>query len=114
MESSVQFIYVFCRSLSDEYGCPCSTYCGGPHATFECQPMNQSFYNSNASRFDQIQPPQYSIVHQSPPETDMEVLQAREDLMEAMQAFLKKYDHIPPKEKCMALALVGERFLKVK
>ncbi|GJU76249.1 hypothetical protein Tco_1273319 [Tanacetum coccineum] len=26
MESSVQFICVFCRSLSDEYGCPCSTY----------------------------------------------------------------------------------------
>ncbi|GKC43152.1 hypothetical protein Tco_1060874 [Tanacetum coccineum] len=162
MESSVQFICVFCGSLSDEYGCPCSTCklcgndahygydcpsqvpfvynqdpcfnqnldnfpqtspsfpqqylccedCGGPHATFECQPMNQSFYNSNSSGFDQIQPPQYSVVHQSPQETDMEMLQAREDLMEAIQAFLKKYDHIPPKEKCMALALVGERFLK--
>ncbi|GJX63478.1 hypothetical protein Tco_0296378 [Tanacetum coccineum] len=42
------------------------------------------------------------------------MLQAREDLMEAIQAFLKKYDHIPPKEKCMALALAEERFLKVK
>ncbi|GJW63946.1 hypothetical protein Tco_0115830 [Tanacetum coccineum] len=164
MESSVQFICVFCGSLSDEYGCPCSTCklcgndahygydcpsqvpfvynqdpcfnqnldnfpqtspsfpqqylccedCGGPHATFECQPMNQSFYNSNSSGFDQIQPPQYSVVHQSPQETDMEMLQAREDLMEAIQAFLKKYDHIPPKEKCMALALAEERFLKVK
>ncbi|GJW05156.1 hypothetical protein Tco_1564012 [Tanacetum coccineum] len=72
MESSVQFICVFCGSLSDEYECPCSTY---------------------------------FVVHQSPQETDMEMLQAREDLMEAIQAFLKKYDHIPPKEKCMALAL---------
>ncbi|GJT20862.1 hypothetical protein Tco_0890799 [Tanacetum coccineum] len=164
MESSVQFICVFCGSLSDEYGCPCSTCklcgndahygyycpsqvpfvynqdpcfnqnldnfpqtslsfpqqylccedCGGPHATFECQPMNQSFYNSNSSGFDQIQPPQYSVVHQSPQETDMEMNQAREDLMEAIQAFLKKYNHIPPKEKCMALALAEERFLKVK
>ncbi|GKB83095.1 hypothetical protein Tco_0949990 [Tanacetum coccineum] len=26
MESSVQFICVLCGSLSDEYGCPCSTY----------------------------------------------------------------------------------------
>ncbi|GKA50806.1 retrovirus-related pol polyprotein from transposon TNT 1-94 [Tanacetum coccineum] len=34
--------------------------------------------------------------------------------MEAFQAFLKKYDHIPPREKCMALLLAGERFLKVK
>ncbi|GJS35885.1 hypothetical protein Tco_0534267 [Tanacetum coccineum] len=34
--------------------------------------------------------------------------------MEAIQAFLKKYDHIPPKEKCMALLLAEEIFLKVK
>ncbi|GKA28124.1 hypothetical protein Tco_0714292 [Tanacetum coccineum] len=44
----------------------------------------------------------------------MEMLQAREDLIEAIQAFLKKYDHIPPKEKYMDLALAEERFLKVK
>ncbi|GKB87950.1 hypothetical protein Tco_0960222 [Tanacetum coccineum] len=136
MESSVQFICVFCGSLSDEYGCPCSTCklcgneahygydclsqvlfvynqdpcfnqnldnfpqtspsfpqqylccedCGGPRATFQCQPMNQSFYNSNSSGFNQIQPSQYSV----------------------------KYDHIPPKENCMALLLAEERFLKVK
>ncbi|GKE42977.1 hypothetical protein Tco_1470261 [Tanacetum coccineum] len=42
------------------------------------------------------------------------MLQARENLMNAIQAFLKKYDHIPPKEKCMDLALAEERFLKVK
>ncbi|GJY37704.1 hypothetical protein Tco_0424068 [Tanacetum coccineum] len=34
--------------------------------------------------------------------------------MEAIQAFLKKYDHIPPREKCMGLWLAEERFLKVK
>ncbi|GKF09763.1 hypothetical protein Tco_0043987, partial [Tanacetum coccineum] len=43
----------------------------------------------------------------------MEMLQAREDLIEVIQVFLKKYDHIPPKEKCMALLLAEERFLKV-
>ncbi|GJT51746.1 hypothetical protein Tco_0977903 [Tanacetum coccineum] len=42
------------------------------------------------------------------------MLQARETLMEAIQAFLKKYDHIPPREKSMALLLAEERFLKVK
>ncbi|GJS11730.1 hypothetical protein Tco_0368526 [Tanacetum coccineum] len=42
------------------------------------------------------------------------MLQARENLMEAIQAFLKEYDHIPPKEKCMALLLADERFLKIK
>ncbi|GKG14702.1 hypothetical protein Tco_0354302 [Tanacetum coccineum] len=34
--------------------------------------------------------------------------------MEAIQAFLKEYDHILPNEKCMALLLDEERFLKIK
>ncbi|GJR27191.1 hypothetical protein Tco_1103423 [Tanacetum coccineum] len=49
-----------------------------------------------------------------PQETDKEILQAREDLMEAIEAFLKEYDHIPPNEKCMTLLLAEERFLKIK
>ncbi|GKB18578.1 hypothetical protein Tco_0852501, partial [Tanacetum coccineum] len=42
------------------------------------------------------------------------MLHARENLMEAIQVFLKKYDQIPPKEKSMALLLAEERFLKIK
>ncbi|GJW08698.1 hypothetical protein Tco_1571121 [Tanacetum coccineum] len=45
---------------------------------------------------------------------DTEMLQARENLMETIQAFLKEYGHIPPEEKCMALLLAEERFLKIK
>ncbi|GKA97975.1 hypothetical protein Tco_0825869 [Tanacetum coccineum] len=45
---------------------------------------------------------------------DTELLQARENLMETIQAFLKEYDHIPLEEKCMALLLAEERFLKIK
>ncbi|GJX09237.1 hypothetical protein Tco_0199096 [Tanacetum coccineum] len=44
----------------------------------------------------------------------MEMLQARENLMEVVQAFLKKYDQVPPKAKSMALLLAEERFLKIK
>ncbi|GJX88380.1 hypothetical protein Tco_0340394 [Tanacetum coccineum] len=76
--------------------------------------MNQDFYNSNLSGFDQYQPPQFPNNHQFPQEKSKEILQAREDLMEAIQAFLKEYDHIPPNEKCMALLLAEERFLKIK
>ncbi|GJS68895.1 hypothetical protein Tco_0683460 [Tanacetum coccineum] len=43
-----------------------------------------------------------------------EILQAQENLMEAIQAFLKKYDQIPPKEKSMTLLLAEERFIKIK
>ncbi|GJV84448.1 hypothetical protein Tco_1524346, partial [Tanacetum coccineum] len=91
----------------------CCENCGGPHATFQCQPMNQDFYNSNPSGFDQFQPPQF-IVNYPHQETSKEILQAREDLMESSQAFLKEYDHILPNEKCMVLLLAEERFLKIK
>ncbi|GJW68724.1 hypothetical protein Tco_0123148 [Tanacetum coccineum] len=53
---------------------PCCENCGGPHETFQCQPMNQNFYNSNSSGFDQFQPPQYSDVHQPPEEISIEEL----------------------------------------
>ncbi|GKF47462.1 hypothetical protein Tco_0137264, partial [Tanacetum coccineum] len=91
----------------------CCKNCGGPHATFQCQPMNQDFYNSNLSGFDQFQPPQFPTNY-PPQETSKEILQAQKDLMETIQAFLKEYDHIPPNEKCMALLLAEERFLKIK
>ncbi|GJU02392.1 hypothetical protein Tco_1112730 [Tanacetum coccineum] len=41
------------------------------------------------------------------------MLQAKENLMETIQAFLKEYDHIPPEEKCMALLQAEKRFLKI-
>ncbi|GKD32169.1 hypothetical protein Tco_1242947 [Tanacetum coccineum] len=91
----------------------CCENCEDPHATFQCQPMNQDFYKSNPSGFDQFQPPQFPVKY-PPQETSKEILRAREDLMEAIQAFLKEYDHIPPNKKCMALLLAEERFLKIK
>ncbi|GJW78420.1 hypothetical protein Tco_0140102 [Tanacetum coccineum] len=97
---------------------PCEN-CGVLHENFQCQPMNQNYdpnfcYNPIYSGFDQYQPPQFPVIHQPPQATDTEMLQARENLMETIQAFLKEYDHIPPEEKCMALLLAEERFLKIK
>ncbi|GKB98870.1 hypothetical protein Tco_0985007 [Tanacetum coccineum] len=62
------------QNFSDNYypqnssSCPqqylCYENCGGPHESFQCQPMNQTYFehNSNYSGFDQ--PPQYSINRQ--------------------------------------------------
>ncbi|GJS76674.1 hypothetical protein Tco_0726555 [Tanacetum coccineum] len=44
----------------------------------------------------------------------MDMFQARENLMEAIQVFLKKYDQIPSEEKCIALWRAEQKFLKVK
>ncbi|GJY07085.1 hypothetical protein Tco_0374139 [Tanacetum coccineum] len=43
----------------------------------------------------------------------MESCKLRENLNGKLYSLLKEYDHIPPKEKCMAL-LLAERFLKLK
>ncbi|GJW97312.1 hypothetical protein Tco_0179120 [Tanacetum coccineum] len=105
------------QSSSQQYNC-CAN-CGGPHETFQCQPMYEDYYEQNSCYdpnsfgFDQYQPPQFPVNY-PPQETSREILQAQEDLMEAIQAFLKEYDHIPPNEKCMALLLAEERFLKIK
>ncbi|GJS31048.1 hypothetical protein Tco_0491668 [Tanacetum coccineum] len=105
------------QSSSQQYNC-CEN-CGGPHETFQCQPMNEDYYEQNSCYypnsfgFNQYQPPQFPINY-PPQETNREILQAQKDLMEAIQAFLKKYDHVPPNEKCMALLLAEDRFLKIK
>ncbi|GKA61721.1 hypothetical protein Tco_0761240, partial [Tanacetum coccineum] len=94
-------------SLPQQYLC-CEN-CGGPHESFQCQPMNQNFYNSNSSGFDQLQPPQYPGIHNPPQETSVEILQAKEDLMKSIQTFLKKFNRISfgetPKNSSKAIAL---------
>ncbi|GJZ98687.1 hypothetical protein Tco_0671140 [Tanacetum coccineum] len=48
----------------------CCENCGGPHETYQCQPMNEDYhhkqnscYDSNSFGFDQFQPPQYTVNH---------------------------------------------------
>ncbi|GJS35307.1 hypothetical protein Tco_0533689 [Tanacetum coccineum] len=76
--------------------------------------MNQNLSNSNSSGFDQFQPPQYPIIHHSPQETSEEVLQAREDLMKAIQTFLRKFSRIPFEEIPKVLLIARERFSEIK
>ncbi|GJT39285.1 hypothetical protein Tco_0939150 [Tanacetum coccineum] len=53
------------QTLPQQYFC-CEN-CGGPHETYQCQPMNQEYFYSHSSGFDQFQPPQFSDVYQTPP-----------------------------------------------
>ncbi|GKB33047.1 hypothetical protein Tco_0872448 [Tanacetum coccineum] len=56
--------------------------CGGPHATFQCQSMNQNFYNSNSFGFDQIEPPQLYINNLN--QLNNELCTMMEDFMKRM------------------------------
>ncbi|GJT02391.1 hypothetical protein Tco_0823560 [Tanacetum coccineum] len=76
--------------------------------------MDQNLSNSNSFSFDQFQPPQYPVIHQSPQETSEEVLKAREDLMESIYTFLRKFSHIPFGVTPKVLLIAWERFGEIK
>ncbi|GJY81138.1 hypothetical protein Tco_0493889 [Tanacetum coccineum] len=92
----------------------CCDNCGGPHESFQCQPMNQNFYNSNSFGFDQSQPPQFPVIHQPPQETSVEILQAKEDLMISIETFLKKFNRISFRETPKVLMQAWDKFLEIK
>ncbi|GJY91371.1 hypothetical protein Tco_0506567 [Tanacetum coccineum] len=73
-------------SFPQQYLC-CENY-GDPHESFQCQPMNQIYFEPNYSGFDQ--PPQYSINHQ--PLSIQENLNQQKmyELLQMMQSFREK------------------------
>nr|GFA37505.1 hypothetical protein [Tanacetum cinerariifolium] len=76
--------------------------------------MNQNFYNSNSSGFDQIQPPQYSVIHHPPQKMSEEILQARENLMKSIQTFFKKFNRISFRETPKVLTRAWDNFFKIQ
>ncbi|GJZ03121.1 hypothetical protein Tco_0521082 [Tanacetum coccineum] len=76
--------------------------------------MNQNFYTSNSFGFDKIQPPQFPVIHQPPKETSAEILQARENLMNSIQTFLKKFNRISFRETPKVLTRVWEKFFEIQ
>ncbi|GJU09477.1 hypothetical protein Tco_1131873 [Tanacetum coccineum] len=74
-------------SFPQQYLC-CN--CGGPHETYQCQPMNEDYYHEqnscydyNSFGFDQFQPPQYTVNHPIF-NSQNELLNSQNKLMEQM------------------------------
>nr|GEW75023.1 hypothetical protein [Tanacetum cinerariifolium] len=67
--------------------------------------MNQNFYNS--SGFDQIQPLLYLVMSE-------EILKAKENLMKAIQTFLKKFNCISFRETPKVLLRAWEKFFEIQ
>ncbi|GJV76367.1 hypothetical protein Tco_1507951 [Tanacetum coccineum] len=66
----------------------CCENCGGPHGSFQCQPMNQNYFEPNYSGFDQ--PPQYSINHQPSSIQENPNQKKMYELLQVMQSFCEK------------------------
>ncbi|GJY60028.1 hypothetical protein Tco_0459920 [Tanacetum coccineum] len=125
-------------SFPQQYLC-CENY-GGPHESFQCQPINQNCFDPNSLGFDQIQPPQFYVMHQlleeivkefekkpktivisalegviqPPQETSVEILQARENLMKSIQTFLNKFNRISFRETPKVLSQAWEKFFEIQ
>nr|GEW49273.1 hypothetical protein [Tanacetum cinerariifolium] len=73
--------------------------------------MNQ---NINSFGFDQIQPPQYPVIHHPPQEMSEKILQAKENLMKSIQTFLKKFNRISFREMPKVLSRTWENFFEIQ
>ncbi|GJS26327.1 hypothetical protein Tco_0486947 [Tanacetum coccineum] len=68
----------------------CCENCGGPHESFQCQPMNQNNFEPNPSYSSFDQPPQYSINHQPPNIQENLNWQKIYELLQMMQSSCEK------------------------
>nr|GEX34762.1 reverse transcriptase domain-containing protein [Tanacetum cinerariifolium] len=92
----------------------CCDNCGGLHETFQCQSMNQNFYNSNSSSFDQSQTSQFPVIHPSPQGTSIETLHDQENEIDSLQTFLRKFNCISFLETPKVLLLAWDKIFKIK
>ncbi|GKD97417.1 hypothetical protein Tco_1381314 [Tanacetum coccineum] len=83
----------------------CCENCGGPHESFQCQPMNQNYFEPNYSGFDQ--PPQYSIDHQPPIINQEWISKLNKEIIENLRPMFEEFrerqqaaniDQSPPHE----------------
>ncbi|GJS33727.1 hypothetical protein Tco_0532109 [Tanacetum coccineum] len=78
--------------------------CGGPHETFQCQPMNEDYYEQNSCYdpnsfgFDQFQPLQYTINNQIL-NAQNEFLNYQNKLMEQMTSICDMVGQIMQKKE---------------
>ncbi|GJU46454.1 hypothetical protein Tco_1203720 [Tanacetum coccineum] len=101
-------------SFPQQYPC-CEDY-GGPHETFQFQPMNyykpNPCYDSNYSGFDQFEPPQFPVIHQPIREKTCVELLAKE-LAANINTQSMQYSivHQPPQEETSLEFLQDKRNL---
>nr|GEV35818.1 retrovirus-related Pol polyprotein from transposon TNT 1-94 [Tanacetum cinerariifolium] len=76
--------------------------------------MNQNFYNSNSSGFDQSQPSQFPVIHPPPQETSIETLHDQENEIDSVQTFLRKFNRISFFETPKVLLLAWDKIFNIK
>nr|GEY91358.1 hypothetical protein [Tanacetum cinerariifolium] len=76
--------------------------------------MNQNFYNSNSSGFDQTRPLQFPVIHPPPQETSIKILHDQENAINSVQTFLRKFNRYSFFETPKVLLLAWDRVFEIK
>nr|GFB57021.1 hypothetical protein [Tanacetum cinerariifolium] len=76
--------------------------------------MNQNFYNSNSSGFDQTQPPQFPVVHMPPQKTSIDISHDQEHVINSVQTFLRNFNRYSFFETLKVLLLAWDRVSEIK
>nr|GEY44160.1 hypothetical protein [Tanacetum cinerariifolium] len=76
--------------------------------------MNQNFYNSNSSGFNQTQPPQSPVIHPPPQELSIEILHDQENLINYVQTILRKFNRYSFFKMPKVLLLAWDRVFEIK
>nr|GFA90345.1 hypothetical protein [Tanacetum cinerariifolium] len=76
--------------------------------------MNQNFYNSNSSGFDQTKTPQFFVIHPPPQETSIEISHDQENVIKSVQTFLRKFNRYSFFKTPKVLLLDWDRVFKIK
>ncbi|GKC30894.1 hypothetical protein Tco_1038188 [Tanacetum coccineum] len=85
----------------------CCENCGGPHETYQCQPMNQEYFYSHSSGFEQFQPEYLQELLQSLL-TDLQILNEIQPLKQETPNQIQK----DQEEKSIVELLAEERIQK--
>nr|GEV43667.1 hypothetical protein [Tanacetum cinerariifolium] len=76
--------------------------------------MNQNFYNSNSSGFNQTQPSQFPVIHPHPQETSIKIFHDQENIINAVQTFLRKFNRYSFFKTPKVLLLAWDRVFEIK
>nr|GEX84918.1 hypothetical protein [Tanacetum cinerariifolium] len=80
----------------------------------ECGNALDGIYCQQCLCFDQIQPPQFPVIHPPPQETSIEILHDQENIINYVQTFLRKFNRYSFFETPKVLLLDWDRIFEIK
>nr|GEW88214.1 hypothetical protein [Tanacetum cinerariifolium] len=93
--------------------CLCCDNCGGLQETFQCQSMNQNFYNANSSSFDNPKPRSFSSFIRLLKKQVSKLCVINKTKL-TVQTFLRKFNRISFFKTPKVLLLARDKIFKIK